>query len=251
MVCRSADGGGSSRPGHDRPRLSCAAGNPRLHCAARRRGRASGNPDPARLRRLQPALCPHRRPARSPWLRRRCDRHAASARRGKRVSGTERFAPRGGVCARDAGLDAHSAPGRRRATGAARIFDGRDRDARPDRPATSLDAAGRRARRRRLLPGGCRNRTAANLRTPLLILIGTADDWTPAAPCRDLAAAGARLDAPVSIVQYEGATHSFDVARRLRSPLAIRCRRRVRRVAPKPYLSGPVSRRTVVEWGAQ
>jgi dienelactone hydrolase len=59
----------------------------------------------------------------------------------------------------------------------------------------------------------CRNRTAANLRTPLLILIGTADDWTPAAPCRDLAAAGARLDAPVSIVQYEGATHAFDVAR--------------------------------------
>jgi dienelactone hydrolase len=59
----------------------------------------------------------------------------------------------------------------------------------------------------------CRNRTAANLRTPLLILIGTADDWTPAAPCRDLAAAGARLGAPVTIVQYQDATHAFNVAR--------------------------------------
>jgi dienelactone hydrolase len=44
---------------------------------------------------------------------------------------------------------------------------------------------------------------------PLLILIGEADDWTPAANCRQLAqAAGA---APLlSLIVYPGAHHSFD-----------------------------------------
>jgi dienelactone hydrolase len=59
----------------------------------------------------------------------------------------------------------------------------------------------------------CRNRTAANLRVPLLILIGDADDWTPAAPCLQLAAAGARLGRPMTIVPYPGATHAFNIDR--------------------------------------
>jgi dienelactone hydrolase len=46
-------------------------------------------------------------------------------------------------------------------------------------------------------------------RTPLLILIGADDDWTPAAPCQALDGAG---QAPRSVrtVVYPGAVHSFD-----------------------------------------
>jgi len=45
---------------------------------------------------------------------------------------------------------------------------------------------------------------------PLLILIGGADDWTPAAPCEKLAAAAQQAGYPVEIVVYRGAHHSFD-----------------------------------------
>ncbi len=45
---------------------------------------------------------------------------------------------------------------------------------------------------------------------PLLILIGEADDWTPAEPCRRLAAASRQAGHPVEIVVYPGAHHSFD-----------------------------------------
>lgn len=47
---------------------------------------------------------------------------------------------------------------------------------------------------------------------PLLMLLGEADDWTPAAPCKALAAA-ARPDAPVPAPRWEayaGAHHGFD-----------------------------------------
>jgi dienelactone hydrolase len=44
-------------------------------------------------------------------------------------------------------------------------------------------------------------------RLPLLILIGEADDWTAAEPCRELAKAGG---SSVSIVVYPGAYHDFD-----------------------------------------
>ncbi len=42
---------------------------------------------------------------------------------------------------------------------------------------------------------------------PLLILVGAADDWTPAPPCADLAA---RFPARVALVTYPGAYHDFD-----------------------------------------
>ena len=60
---------------------------------------------------------------------------------------------------------------------------------------------------------GCRTpaeRGNWHARVPLLILIGGADDWTPAAPCESLAAAAKAADEPVSIVVYPGAYHDFD-----------------------------------------
>jgi dienelactone hydrolase len=46
--------------------------------------------------------------------------------------------------------------------------------------------------------------------SPLLILVGELDDWTPAEPCRRLAAASRQAGHPVEIVVYPGAHHSFD-----------------------------------------
>lgn len=43
---------------------------------------------------------------------------------------------------------------------------------------------------------------------PMLILMGAADDWTPAAPCRELAA---RFPDKITLVTYPGAYHDFDV----------------------------------------
>jgi dienelactone hydrolase len=44
---------------------------------------------------------------------------------------------------------------------------------------------------------------------PLLLLLGEADDWTPPAPCKALAAAAAAGDV-VQWVAYPGAVHGFD-----------------------------------------
>ena len=46
--------------------------------------------------------------------------------------------------------------------------------------------------------------------TPLLILIGASDDWTPAKPCEALAQSAKATGEPVSIVVYPGAYHDFD-----------------------------------------
>jgi dienelactone hydrolase len=45
---------------------------------------------------------------------------------------------------------------------------------------------------------------------PLLMLLGDADDWTPAAPCKALAAAAANTQPAVQFEAYEGAFHGFD-----------------------------------------
>jgi len=47
-------------------------------------------------------------------------------------------------------------------------------------------------------------------RTPLVILIGDADDWTPAEPCRELAARSRANGEPLELVLYPGAFHGFD-----------------------------------------
>jgi len=55
-------------------------------------------------------------------------------------------------------------------------------------------------------------RTARNdswrTRTPLLIVTGGSDDWTPVAPCAALAA---RPGQGITLIQYPGAYHDFDV----------------------------------------
>ena len=54
---------------------------------------------------------------------------------------------------------------------------------------------------------------------PLLILIGEADDWTPAAPCVEMTKNAKEAGAPMDIVTYPDAHHSFD---RLNSPVRYR-----------------------------
>jgi dienelactone hydrolase len=62
-----------------------------------------------------------------------------------------------------------------------------------------------------------------NARVRLLILIGGADTWTPAAPCQELADEAVKHGEPVSIKVYPGAVHDFDhpdLARHVREGLA-------------------------------
>ena len=70
---------------------------------------------------------------------------------------------------------------------------------------------------------GCRTLSRAKTPyrpyAPLLILIGEADDWTPAAPCKLLAEVARAAGAPFEIVSYPGAHHSFD---RINSPVRYR-----------------------------
>lgn len=51
---------------------------------------------------------------------------------------------------------------------------------------------------------------------PILMLLGGADDYTPAAACRDYAAWFTGKGAPVEVVAYEGAYHDFDIPEPLR-----------------------------------
>ncbi len=60
---------------------------------------------------------------------------------------------------------------------------------------------------------GCRTpfeRGNWHAKIPLLVLIGEADDWTPAEPCRQLVSTADAAGEPVSIVTYPGAYHDFD-----------------------------------------
>lgn len=51
---------------------------------------------------------------------------------------------------------------------------------------------------------------AWSARVPTLILIGRADDWTPAAPCEQMVAGAQGRTARTTIVVYPGAYHEFD-----------------------------------------
>jgi dienelactone hydrolase len=48
--------------------------------------------------------------------------------------------------------------------------------------------------------------------TPVLMLLGGKDDWTPAAPCESLAHAATRAGRSVTVVLYPDAYHAFDAA---------------------------------------
>ncbi len=48
------------------------------------------------------------------------------------------------------------------------------------------------------------------IRLPLLLLIGEADTWTPAAPCRQLVKVANESGRSASIISYPGAAHDFD-----------------------------------------
>jgi dienelactone hydrolase len=72
---------------------------------------------------------------------------------------------------------------------------------------------------------GCRRLrdTAWSARIPTLILIGSADDWTPASYCQQMVAGAHGRSAGAQIVVYPGAHHEFDRANtpiRLRTGLA-------------------------------
>jgi dienelactone hydrolase len=61
--------------------------------------------------------------------------------------------------------------------------------------------------------------TAWSARVPTLILIGSADDWTPATACQQMVAGAHGRSARVQIVVYPGAHHEFDWAN---SPIRLR-----------------------------
>ena len=60
-------------------------------------------------------------------------------------------------------------------------------------------------------PGGCFSLVNEQAIRPLLVLIGEADDWTPAAKCREMVEAMRGRGADSTIVTYPGAYHYFDV----------------------------------------
>ncbi len=60
-------------------------------------------------------------------------------------------------------------------------------------------------------PGGCFSLVKERVIRPLLVLIGAADDWTPAATCREMVEAMRARGADATIVTYPGAYHYFDV----------------------------------------
>jgi dienelactone hydrolase len=61
--------------------------------------------------------------------------------------------------------------------------------------------------------------TAWSARVPTLILIGSADDWTPASACQQMVAGARGRSARAEIVVYPGAYHEFD---RANAPIRLR-----------------------------
>lgn len=62
-------------------------------------------------------------------------------------------------------------------------------------------------------PGGCYSLVKEQVVRPLLVLIGEADDWTPASECRAMVEAMRGRGADARIVLYPGAYHYFDDVR--------------------------------------
>ena len=62
-----------------------------------------------------------------------------------------------------------------------------------------------------IYPGGCASLVEQQVVRPLLVLIGAADDWTPAPTCRRMVEAMRSRGADAAIVEYPGAYHYFDV----------------------------------------
>lgn len=60
-------------------------------------------------------------------------------------------------------------------------------------------------------PGGCASLASERPLRPLLVLVGEADDWTPAAECRDMVEAVRGRGADATLVTYPGVYHYFDV----------------------------------------
>jgi len=69
-------------------------------------------------------------------------------------------------------------------------------------------------------PGGCASLVREQVIRPLLVLVGGAEDWTPAAVCAEMVAAMRARGAPAEIVVYPGAYHYFDVVGQPRAFLA-------------------------------
>ena len=69
-------------------------------------------------------------------------------------------------------------------------------------------------------PGGCFSLVKEQVIRPLLVLIGEADDWTPAAKCREMVDAMRSRGADATIVTYPGAYHYFDVEGQRKEVLA-------------------------------
>ena len=89
------------------------------------------------------------------------------------------------------------------------------------RPTTAPRDGGADFRSAVALYPSCRRlrETAWSARVPTLILIGGADDWTPAAACQQMVAGARDRSARVQIVVYPGAHHEFD---RANSPIRLR-----------------------------
>jgi dienelactone hydrolase len=69
-------------------------------------------------------------------------------------------------------------------------------------------------------PGGCFSLVKEQVVRPLLVLIGEADDWTPAVKCREMVEAMRSRGADATIVTYPGAYHYFDVEGQKKERLA-------------------------------
>jgi dienelactone hydrolase len=70
-----------------------------------------------------------------------------------------------------------------------------------------------------MYPGGCHDYAKELVVRPLLLLIGSSDDWTPPQYCREMAANVRARGADVTLVEYKGAYHYFDVVGRRKEVL--------------------------------